>query len=151
MGPLHICLNSKEHIFETFKPFFKTVYSYLFPTSKLADNPKPWRINLILETVYGGWTSSDSKFKDTKDYQYGVLFNLLDNYLPLILTIYTITFKRNDFPQYFNAMIQIWIMFLCLKRRHYNKAPTCLVIEHMPLERQVQGSLRPVFHIAINL
>lgn len=54
MGPLHISLNSREDIFKTFRPFFNQVYSYLFPNSKLAKSPTPWRINLILETVYGG-------------------------------------------------------------------------------------------------
>ena len=127
MGPLHISLNSREHVFETFKPLFKTVYTYLFPNCQLADKPKPWRINLILETVYGGWTlirnQVMSKNKSSKDYQYGVLFNLLDNYLPLVLTIFTVTFKRNNFGEYFNAMIRIWVMFMCFKRRHYNKSP----------------------------
>ena len=64
-----------------------------------------------------------AKFKTSKDLQYGVLFNLLDNYFPLVLTIYTVTFKRNNFAEYMNAMIRIWVMFLCLQRRHYNKAP----------------------------
>ena len=64
-----------------------------------------------------------TKFQNSKDIQYGTLFNLLENYIPLVLTIYTITFKRNNFKEYFNAMIRIWVMFLCLKRRHYNKAP----------------------------
>ena len=63
------------------------------------------------------------KFKSSKDIQYGVLLNLLDNYLPLVLTIYTVTFKRNNFAEYMNAMIRIWVIFLCLQRRHYNKAP----------------------------
>ena len=127
MGPLHISLNSRENIFETFRPFFNQVYSYLFLNSNLAKSPKPWRINLLLETVYGGWTliryQVITKFQNSKDIQYGTLLNLLENYIPLVLTIYTITFKRNNFKEYFNAMIRIWVMFLCLKRRHYNKAP----------------------------
>ena len=40
----------------SFKPFFRKVYCHLFPGCKLAETPKPWRINLILEIVYGGWT-----------------------------------------------------------------------------------------------
>ena len=84
MEPLPISLNSREHVFETFKPFLKSVYSYLFSGSRLAEKPKPWRINLVLETVYGGWTliraQVMAKFKTSKDLQYGVLFNLLDNY-----------------------------------------------------------------------
>ena len=127
MGPLHISLNSRENIFETFRPFFNQVYSYLFLNSNLAKSPKPWRINLLLETVYGGWTlirdQVMTKFQNSKDIQYGTLLNLLENYIPLVLTIYTITFKRNNFKEYFNAMIRIWVMFLCLKRCHYNKAP----------------------------
>ncbi|XP_028410469.1 uncharacterized protein LOC114533084 [Dendronephthya gigantea] len=127
MGPLHISLNSREDIFESFKPFFNQVYNHLFPNSKMPKSPKPWKINLILETVYGGWTlireQVATKFQYSKDIQYGALLNLLDNYLPLVLTIYSITFKRNNFSEYYNAMIRIWVMFLCLKRRHYNKAP----------------------------
>ena len=61
-----------------------------------------------------------SKFKNL---EYGTLFNLLDNYIPLVLSIYSISFKLNDFSEYFRAIIRIWIMFTCLRRRHYNKAP----------------------------
>ena len=64
-----------------------------------------------------------SKFQNSKDIQYETLINLLENYLPLVLTIYTVTFKRNNFKEYYNAMIRIWVMFVCLNRRHYNKAP----------------------------
>ena len=58
------------------------------------------------------------KFWRFKDPKYGTLFNLLDNYIPSC-----ISFKLNNFLEYFRAMIRIWIMFTCLKRRHYNKAP----------------------------
>ena len=56
IGPLHISLNSREHIVNSFHPFFKSVYQSIFPNSKLADKPKPWRVSIILEIVYGGWT-----------------------------------------------------------------------------------------------
>ena len=127
IGPLHISLNSREHIVHSYHPFFKTVYETIFPRSKLADNPKPWRISLILEIVYGGWTlirrTVMSKFSRFKDAEYGTLFTLLDSYIPLVLSIYSISFKLNNFSEYFRAMIRIWIMFTCLQRRHYNKAP----------------------------
>ena len=127
IGPLHISLNSREHIVTSFHPFFKTVYERIFTRSKLADKPKPWRISLLLEIVYGGWTlireSVMKKFWRFKDPEYGTLFNLLDNYIPLVLSIYSISFKLNNFSEYFRAMIRMWIMFTCLKRRHYNKAP----------------------------
>ncbi|KAJ7377771.1 hypothetical protein OS493_026907 [Desmophyllum pertusum] len=126
-GPLHISLNSREHIVSSFHPFFKSVYEKLFPRSKFADTPKPWRVSLILEIVYGGWTlirqTVLTKFAKFKDLEYGTLLNLLDNYIPLVLSIYSISFKLNNFSEYFSAMIRIWIMFTCLQRRHYNKAP----------------------------
>ena len=56
IGPLHISLNSREHIVSSFHPFFKTVCERIFTRSKLADKPKPWRISLVLELVYGEWT-----------------------------------------------------------------------------------------------
>ena len=41
IGPLHISLNSREHIVNSYHPFFKTLYETIFPKSKLADDPKP--------------------------------------------------------------------------------------------------------------
>ena len=63
------------------------------------------------------------KFKFSKDAEYMTLLNLLDNYIPLVLTIYSTTFKLNNFIEYFNAVIRIWTMFVCLERHHYDKAP----------------------------
>jgi hypothetical protein len=126
IGPLHISLNSREHVLLSFHPFFKNVYQYLFSSSKLPQNPKPWCISLLLEVVYGGWTlireTTRNAYAMCKDLQYGTLLNLLDNYIPLVLSIYPVTFKSNKFGEYFNAVIRIWVMFSCLKRRHYNKA-----------------------------
>ena len=105
-------------IFETFNPFFKNVYNYLFLNSRLAETPKPWRINLLLETVYGGWTlileQLKRNFQNSKDIQYGTPINLLENYLPLVLTIYKVTFKKTTSRN---------TVFVCFNRRHYNKAP----------------------------
>ena len=70
----------------------------MFLNSRLAETPKPWRINLLLETVYGGWTlileQLKRNFQNSKDIQYGTPINLLENYLPLVLTIYKVTFKK---------------------------------------------------------
>ena len=131
MGPLHISLNSREHVFCSFYPFFKNIYEHLFPRCKLAEKPKPWRITMLLEVVYGAWTlirnSAQDIFASSKNIQFATLLNLLDNYLPLVLSIYTITFKLNKFSEYYNAIIRIWVMFLCLKRRHYDKSPLVLL------------------------
>ena len=94
---------------------------------KLADNPKPWRISLILEIVNGGRTlirhTVMAKFSWFKDAEYGTLFTLLDSYIPLVLSIHSISFKLNNFSEYFRAVIRIWIMFSCLPHQNYNKAP----------------------------
>ena len=95
IGLLHISLNSREHIVNSFHPFFKSVYQSIFPNNKLADKPKPWRVSLILEIVYGGWTPIQQtvmqKFYEFKDPQYGTLLNPLNNYIPLLLSIYSIS------------------------------------------------------------
>ena len=94
IGPLHMSLNSREHIVTSFHPFFKTVYERIFTRSKLAEKPKPWRISLLLEIVYGGWTlireSVMKKFWRFNNPEYESLFNLLDNNIPIALSIYSI-------------------------------------------------------------
>ena len=85
-GLLHISLNSTEHIVTYFHPFFKTVYERIFTRSKLAEKPKPWRISLLLETVYGGWIvireTVMKKFWRFKDPKYGTLFKLWTTIYP---------------------------------------------------------------------
>ena len=63
------------------------------------------------------------RFDGSRSTHINMLLNFLDNYLPLVLTIYAVSFKLNKFKEYQNAVIRIWTMFLCFKRRHYNKSP----------------------------
>ena len=90
IGPLHISLHAQETVFKDFRGFFGDVYCKLFSKCQLAKNPKPWRISLILELVYGGWLfirdAVKNKFRVCKDIEYRTILNLLDNYLPLVLT-----------------------------------------------------------------
>ena len=86
--------------------------------SKLAKNPKPWRISLLLKVASGGWLyireSVKEKFIARKDIKYQTLLILLDNYLPLVLSIYSVAFKLNNFSKYHNDFVRIWTMFLRL-------------------------------------
>ena len=85
--------------------------------------PKPEQCrDTILEIVHNEQIQACQYIIDCW-HEYGTLFNLLDNYIPLVLAIYSISFKLNHFSECFRAMIRIWIMFTCLKCRHYNKAP----------------------------
>ena len=90
IGPLHISLNAREIILLKFHPFFVQLYAFLFNSKKaLAKKPKPWRISLLLEVVYGGWLlvrdAIMSVFAGSKDVQYLTLVTLLDTYVPLSL------------------------------------------------------------------
>ena len=127
IGPLHISLNAREDICELYHPLIKHIYEQLFPGCHLANKPKPWRVTLILEIIYGGWTlirdTVADCFTKCKTPWYAILYNLFDNYLPVVLIIYGISFKQNKFNEYFRAVIRIWTMFYCFQRKHYNKAP----------------------------
>ena len=127
MGPLHVDLNADEDIVTNFLPFLRFVYQSIFPGKKLADKPKPWRTQFLLEVTYGGWTlvrnAIRTVFYQCKDLQYGTLLNLLDNYIPLTLAAYNILFKWNRLDDYFYAVFRLWVMFFCFRRRHYNKSP----------------------------
>ena len=127
IGPLHISLNSRETLMQNFHSFFKYIYESLFPKQKLADKPKPWRTSLLLEVVYGGWTLIrpfiKKSFRKCKHPLHGILLNLLDNYIPLVLSIYSVVFRLNSFAMYLSSMISVWVLFYCFRRHHYNKAP----------------------------
>ena len=56
IGPLHIDLNADEDLVLIYHPFIKSLYESIFPSRALAEKPKPWRIQFILEILYGGWT-----------------------------------------------------------------------------------------------
>ena len=81
----------------------------------------------IYEVVHGGWALIRQQikqiFKQCKPTEYSILLAFLDTYIPLSLTIYSVVFKTNRFEQFKIAMCGIWLMFLCFRRRHYNKSP----------------------------
>ena len=126
MDPLHLDLNADEDILTNFLPFTRFFYESIFPGKKLADKPKPWRTQFLLEVMYGGWTlvrnAVRTVFHQCKDLQCGTLLNLLDNYIPLALATYNILFKLNRLDNYFYAVFRLWVMCFCFRRRHYNKS-----------------------------
>ena len=127
IGPLHISLNARECVLLIFHEIFADLYSFLFwEKAKLAKKPKAWRISLLLEVIYGGWTlirdTILSVFEKCKNIEYLTLVNLLDNYVPLVLSIYSIVFKCNSYDLYCQSVLHCWIMFVVFHRRHYNKA-----------------------------
>ena len=70
---------------------------------------------MLIEVLYSGWTSICSAvidiFSNCRDPEYGALLNLFDNYLPLVLSIYSVIFKSNKLLEYFMSVIRVWMMF----------------------------------------
>ena len=129
IGPLHLSLNSRQCVLKFFHHIFMELYSSLFgKKAKLAKKPQEWRVSLslLLEVLYGGWTlvreSILSVFCFSKDIEFLTLINLVDNYVPLVLNIYYIVFKCNDYQLYCKSLLCIWAMFMVFHRRHYDKA-----------------------------
>ena len=127
IDPLHISLNSRECVVKNFHPIFAELYSFLFGHKvKLAKKPLPWRVSLLLEVLYGGWTlvrdSILSTFYHSKDVEFLTFVNLVDNYVPLVLSVYSIVFKCNDYDLYCKSLLRCWVMFMVFHRRHYDKA-----------------------------
>ena len=128
IGPLHISLNSRELVFLQYRPFFLEMYKYIFGDRKpLAQKPKPWRINLLLEIARSAWqeisTTVETKFGLCKDAEYLALKDLLDNTIPLVLDVYAVFFRSGDFNAYLESCFRVWIVFLKFCRRNYTKAP----------------------------
>ena len=106
----------------------KFLYKNLFPYAILALKPRPWRSITLLEVIHCGWTlirekvlTTFSKWKSS--ISHGIPLTRLDTYIPLSITIYSVTFKTNNFNEFKHAMARIWTMFLCFHRHHYNKSP----------------------------
>ena len=120
IGPLHISLNARECVLLQFHEVFADLYAFLFGNkAKLAKKPKPWRVSLLLEVLYGGWTLVRdmifSVFYKCKDIEFLTLVNLLDNYIPLVLSIYSIVFKCNKYELFYQSLIHCWVMFVVFR------------------------------------
>ena len=60
IGPLHISLNARECVLLQFYEVFAEHYAFRFGRkAKLAKKPKPWRVSLLLEVIYGGMDTSE--------------------------------------------------------------------------------------------
>src|SRR2546429_2638138 len=92
--------------------FFEMLYHNLFGEKKiLAQKPKPRLINLILNLTFYGWKNIrgliHSHFGNTKDKEYLMMVDLLDNSLPLTLDIYTKLFRCGFFEGYLESIVKI--------------------------------------------
>ena len=129
LGPLHVSLNSREHVMIIYYSFFEKLFHFVFGQKKiLAKKPKPWRINLLLDLTYSGWYKIKdiiiSKFGSVcKDTEYCMIIDLLDNIIPSTLDIYATLFRSGSYNEYIESIFRIWTFALRWKRKNYNKAP----------------------------
>jgi hypothetical protein len=126
LGPLHLSLNSCESIFLVFWSFFNQLYLTIFGAKKkLADKPKPWRINLLMYLASSGWKLIKNiivaRFNNTKIVGYRTFFDLLDNLIPASLDIYTVLFRQNKFDEYVDTVFRLWCMMRRFQRHNYDK------------------------------
>ncbi|GBC00013.1 hypothetical protein RclHR1_37050001 [Rhizophagus clarus] len=127
IGPLHISLNSRETLFQTYYFFFEKLYHNLFEEKKiLSQKPKQTVINLILDLTFNGWKKIRNviihHFGNSKDAKYRMMIDLLDNFILLTLDIYATLFRSGYFKGYLESVVRIWVLFQRLRRHNYNKA-----------------------------
>ncbi|RHZ51138.1 hypothetical protein Glove_482g51 [Diversispora epigaea] len=129
LGPLHVSLNSREHVILIYHSFFEKLFHFVFGSRNVfAKKPKPWRINLLLDLAYNGWYKIrdiiNLKFGCTcKDTEYCMMVDLLDNIIPSTLDIYSTLFHSSSYDEYIESIFRIWTFVLCWKQHNYNKAP----------------------------
>ncbi|CAB4446378.1 unnamed protein product [Rhizophagus irregularis] len=122
IGPLHISLNSQETLFQTYHFFFEMLYHNLFGWKKIR--------NVVI-----------NRFGHSKDAEYRMMIDLLDNSIPLTLDIYTVLFKSGFFEGYLESIVRIWILFQRLRRHNYNKAPLIFLSDNYGNSQQKKTSL----------
>jgi hypothetical protein len=136
IGPLHVSLNSREQVVLIHWEFFNKMFHSIFgPNKVLAQKPKPWRINLLLDLADKGWKKISSvilnKFPNNcKDIEYRMVIDLLDNLIPATLDIYAILFRSGSFNEYLETLFRIWTFTLRWKRKNYNKAPLAFLSDY---------------------
>ena len=112
------------------------MFHYVFGNSKvLAKKPKPWRINLLLELATKGWKKISKiimhKFGNSKDVEYRMALDLLDNIIPATLDIYAILFRSGKFEEYLETLFRIWTFALRWKRKNYNKIILAFISDYI--------------------
>ena len=114
MGPLHVSFNSRETVVLLFYDFFNSAYKYIFGTKKkLANKPRSWRINLLLQLISDAWKNIAPYVKEkiepscSRDVEYLTLKAFLDDTIPLVLNIYATIFRSGNWETYIEACVRV--------------------------------------------
>ncbi|UZO05954.1 uncharacterized protein OCT59_026292 [Rhizophagus irregularis] len=122
------------------------MFHSVFGTRKvLAKKPKSWRINLLLELLHKGWQiiriQIIDKFGNTKDPEFRILIDLLDNTTPAALDIYAILFHSGTFNEYVETIFRIWTFALRWNRKNYNKTPLAFLFDTCQMTKNRQKKM----------
>jgi len=102
-----------------------SVYKETFG-SELPHKPKPFRINLLLNTVFLGWLQLRDKvihkFPLCKDIEFSCLFHLLDEVIPLSFFHYAVMFLSGNLASLISVMFRFALLFIIWKRHHYDRS-----------------------------
>ncbi|RIB09928.1 hypothetical protein C2G38_2207452 [Gigaspora rosea] len=120
IGPLHVSLNSHEIVFLLNYDFFDLLFHAVFGRNKvLAKKPKPYKINLILEIGYQGWSQVRPIWKLGSIYRSNVSQSHNIRYLPKQLEYLE---KRTSlFLLNFNVYKNIDIMLMAWNMAHISQ------------------------------
>lgn len=124
-GPFHVYINVVEdHVVMT-----RFLYGPLFKFnlwSRIVDQPKIFRCELILAAAFLGWKNICQqilqKFTDCKDLEYICIINILDEVLPAVVLHYPVIFKSGNTELYRATRRRLSILFMIWRRHHYDKS-----------------------------
>ncbi|CAH1765184.1 9604_t:CDS:1 [Entrophospora sp. SA101] len=128
IGPLHDSLNSHETVFKLNYSFFNKLNCFLYLKKRpLANKPKPYKINALLELTASGWNLIREevliKFHNCENPEARYLLDLLGNIIPLVLGFYPVIFRSGSWSAYREAMFHAWVLFYRDVCKNYNKVP----------------------------
>ena len=124
-GPFHVTLNVQEDIMQIYHFILSNVYKETFG-SELPHKPKPFRINLLLNTIFLGWLQLRAKvlqkFQLCKDIEFACLLHLLDEVIPLSFYHYPVMFRSGNLNSYIGIMFRFALLFIIWRRHHYDRS-----------------------------
>ena len=128
--PVHVTLNAHETSVNLHRFVFAELHKHSF-NSALPENPKPDRVSVLVAAAFLGWlmlrTKVLSLFKLSKDIEYTCLLYLFEEVLPLLFFHYPVIFRSSDLGNYLSIMRRFAVLFICWKRRHYDKSTLSLL------------------------
>lgn len=96
---------------------------------RFPKKPKSEKISLVSSAAFGGWLIVQDivldLFGSSKDAQYLMLVNLLDEISCFNFYFYTVFFRGGNFDSWLQSMLRSSMIFIIFPRRNYDKATLC--------------------------